>query len=485
MLIIVVALCINIKNRVSVYVNVSKEDNIANNSIKEESQNSKRDDNEKEKIETEDNMNKEAFKTSVQDGQGILTPNVNKEQITSSYWTSIYDDNEILLTKDQIDKVNSYIVDNVDTVYDLSKYPDSIKGSHLLAMINEYKLPNKTMYDYKGASLTKDFYNSISENTNKSSIKEDNKVGWGITVKKSSIRSFPTDVSVYSSSSNQTLDRFQETGINPCEIVIILHESTDKDWYFVQSYNYRGWIKSSDVAISENKDTVINYMNSNKFIIVTAANLKLNYDNLEFEFMMGSKIPLAEKSNASSDYLVKLPIKNSEGKLEFIEKKIANTIDVHLGYLPYTAYNVITEAFKFQGYPYDWGDKFSGRDCSSFTSSVYRTFGIYLPRNTDEQEISSNNFIKFTSGQSYNERIKILENLKPGALFFMPDHTMMYLGKVGDKHYMIHAFLGYGINSNGTIKFQSVYQVAVTTVDLLNSKGIPYINEFTSVIQFK
>lgn len=67
----------------------------------------------------------------------------------------------------------------------------------------------------------------------------------------------------------------------------------------------------------------------------------------------------------------------------------------------------------------------------------------------------------------------------------MPDHTMMYLGKVGDKHYMIHAFLGYGINSNGTIKFQSVYQVAVTTVDLLNSKGIPYINEFTSVIQFK
>lgn len=491
MLIITVALCININNRVTAYVSANKQDHTANNTSKEYSEHTIMDDSGNQKLEEDenskkdDNINKEVFKTAAQDGNGILTPNVNNEQITSNYWTSIYNDNEILLTKDQIDKINTYIIDNVDTVYDLSKYPDSIKGSDLLKMINEYKLPNKTMYNYKGAPLTTDFYNKLSESINKSDIKEDNKIRWGITVNKSSIRSFPTETSVYSSSSEQKLDRFQETGINPCEAVIILHESKDKDWYFVQSYNYRGWIQSSDVAISEDKDTVFNYINSREFIIVTVANLKLSYNNIVTDFMMGSKIPLAEKSNSSSHYLIKLPRKNAEGKLEFIEEKLANTMDVHLGYLPYTSYNVITEAFKFQGFPYDWGDKYSGRDCSSFTSSIYKTFGIYLPRNTDEQEISFADLIKFSNGQSYAKRIETIESLQPGALFFMPGHTMMYLGKSDDKHYMIHAFLGYGVKNNKSIKFQPVYQVAVTTVDLLNSKGIPYVNEFTSVIEFK
>jgi cell wall-associated NlpC family hydrolase len=183
--------------------------------------------------------------------------------------------------------------------------------------------------------------------------------------------------------------------------------------------------------------------------------------------------------------LLKLPIRNAEGKLEFIEEKIGKSMNVHLGYLPYTTYNIITQAFKFQGFPYDWGDKYSGRDCSSFTSSIYRSFGIYLPRNTDQQEISSDNIIKFTAGQSFDQRIETIDRLNPGALFFMPGHTMMYLGKSGDKHYMIHAFLGYGIKNNNTINLQPVYQVAVTTVDLLNSKGIPYLNEFTSVIEFQ
>jgi len=495
LLIITVALCINIKNRVTVYVSASQEINNANNSTRnsentitenKENESSKENNNfQNNNLEEDVNTNKEAFKTLAQDGKGILTPNVTKDQITSNYWTSIYNDNEILLTQDQINKINTYIIDNVDTVYDLSKYPDSISGSDLLKLINEYKLPSKTMYNYKGDPLTKDFYNKINENINKASIKEDNKVQWGITVKKSSIRSFPTEVAAYNSSSNQKLDRFQETGINPCEAVAVLHVSADKNWCFVQSYNYRGWIHSSAVALSEDKDTVFNYINSNEFLIVTAAILKINYNNDEINFMMGSKIPLAESNNNSTHYLVKLPIKNAEGKLEFIEEKIANTIDVHLGYLPYTTYNVITEAFKFQGFPYDWGDKYSGRDCSSFTSSVYRTFGIYLPRNTDEQEISAADVIRFTAGESYAQRIEAIEKLSPGSLFFMPDHTMMYLGKSGDKHYMIHAFLGYGVKNNDGIKFQPVYQVAVTTVDLLNSKGNPYVNEFTSMIQFK
>lgn len=480
-----VVLGIKIKNRITVYVSAGKEDNKTNKSVKDDPKHTIIDDNKNEDLEKDDSISKEVFKTFAQDGKGVQTPNVTTAQITSNYWTSIYENNEILLTKEEIDKINSYIIDNVDTVYDLSRYPESIKASDLLEMINEYKFPSKTMYNYNGTPLTKDFYNKIDENINKSSIKEDNKIRWAITVKKSSIRSFPTDLSVYSSSSNQKLDRFQETGINPCQPVIILHENANKDWYFVQSYNYRGWIHSSALAISEDKERFLNYVNSNDFIIVTAANLKVKSNNHEFEFMMGSKIPLAEKNNNSPDYLLKLPIRNAEGKLEFIEEKIGKSMNVHLGYLPYTTYNIITQAFKFQGFPYDWGDKYSGRDCSSFTSSIYRSFGIYLPRNTDQQEISSDNIIKFTAGQSFDQRIKTIDRLNPGALFFMPGHTMMYLGKSGDKHYMIHAFLGYGIKNNNTINFQPVYQVAVTTVDLLNSKGIPYLNEFTSVIEFQ
>ena len=51
---------------------------------------------------------------------------------------------------------------------------------------------------------------------NKASIKEDNKVQWGITAKNPPLEVFSQQIVVANnSSSNQKLDRFQETGINP------------------------------------------------------------------------------------------------------------------------------------------------------------------------------------------------------------------------------------------------------------------------------
>ena len=61
-------------------------------------------------LEEDVNTNKEAFKTFAQDGKArnSYLYCVTKDQITSNYWTSIYNDNEILRTQDQINK-NQYL----------------------------------------------------------------------------------------------------------------------------------------------------------------------------------------------------------------------------------------------------------------------------------------------------------------------------------------------------------------------------------------
>lgn len=66
----------------------------------------------------------------------------------------------------------------------------------------------------------------------------------------------------------------------------------------------------------------------------------------------------------------------------------------------------------------------------------------------------------------------------------MPGHTMLYLGQSGGKAYMIHAFTQYGEKQGSSIKAVDVYQVAVTPVDILTTGGVPFIQKFTTLLQF-
>lgn len=78
--------------------------------------------------------------------------------------------------------------------------------------------------------------------------------------------------------------------------------------------------------------------------------------------------------------------------------------------------NVADYALQFIGNPYVWGGTSltSGADCSGFVQSVYRHFGVSIPRTSAEQA-------------GYG-RVIAYEEMEPGDLVCYPGHVAMYIG---------------------------------------------------------
>lgn len=78
-----------------------------------------------------------------------------------------------------------------------------------------------------------------------------------------------------------------------------------------------------------------------------------------------------------------------------------------------------------------------------------------------------------------------MDKLKPGATIFMQGHVMMYLGKYKGAHYIVHSFSQYGVKNGSTYEPRTALLVAISTVDLVTTSGIPFIKEFTSAVHYK
>ena len=83
-----------------------------------------------------------------------------------------------------------------------------------------------------------------------------------------------------------------------------------------------------------------------------------------------------------------LPQADKNHRLVIRKTLISVSENLHHGFLPYTRNNLIQQAFRFLGDEYGWGGQNNSVDCSSFTQDVYRSFGIVIPRDADQQELT-------------------------------------------------------------------------------------------------
>lgn len=400
---------------------------------------------------------------------GLITPGVRAEMLGPGFWIArTVKAREVIMSWRQIEEFNREVIRQVEAVCDLRGYKECLGRDELTAYINSYPLPDKILYDARGREVTGSFYSLIAGNRNIGRIKAKNPVKWGIAVKKTALRSFPAAAGVYDTRDNIEIDRFQETGVRACEPLLILHRSKDKRWCFVQTGTYRGWVRAGDIAAAANKEELI-YLDAPGFLVVTG--------NWAGEYDMGTRLPVVD--TRPEDYIVKIPVRAGNGGLLVKNAVISKVEDVSWGYLSYTRENILKQAFKLLGDRYDWGNKFKGRDCSSFIQAVYKSFGFNLPRNAGEQERGPGRVCRFGAGDSIAARNAVLDWVKPGAALYMPGHVMMYLGRVAGEHYVIHAFTGYGD------PFVPVFQAAVTSTLLPAAAGGTFLEKLTSVLQFE
>lgn len=424
-------------------------------------------------------------------------PKVSEEMMKADFWINNTEDpDKIIMDGKSIEKYNKVIEEKESAIVDLEKYDESFKKDELTKLILNISSPASTpRYDAEGKQATEAYYNNLKGNLNLNALEEINKVKYGITVKRTIMKAYPTYDVLFKEGDNYEFDRLMETAVYPLEPLVILSYSKDNKWVFAQMYNYLAWIPAEDVAITT-KEQLFDYINTKDFIVTTGkraftVNNPLNSQISELKFDMGVRIPLATQDeigdevygqNPTGNYVVKLPTRNNNGKMVLGLALISKSEDVSLGYISYTKRNILNQAFKLLGERYGWGGMFNGRDCSAFIMDIYRTMGFKLPRNTGEQaEIDVAKDFNMPKEMKLDEREKMFDGMNTGAALYMPGHAMLYLGKYNGEHYMIHDFSGfYNKDQNGKYKYYRSRQIMVTPVTIIsNEDGTTYLEEMT------
>lgn len=350
-----------------------------------------------------------------------------------NYWLLMlskkYNIEDILMSYDEIQEYNKKVVSdyNKTLCVDLNELKNIISDNELKQLINQYTNINKyNVYnDQTNKIISNTEKQSILDNRNINNISKENIVRFGIVTDFAWMRSYPTNFY----SNDYTMDRFQETSLNVGEGVAIYHQSLDNNWYYVQAMNYNGWVEKKYIAeCSQNE--MNDFLNVKDKVVVISNYVTINNKNVR----MGQSFPLISEDDAYFE--ISFPIRSEEGLLQFKNIKVNKDENYNKGYLDYTYENIFKQGFKLLGINYSWGDKeVEGRDCSSNTGSIYKSFGFMLPRNTTEQ-MSVPSYGDQLNG--INDKI-IKENYKPGTLIYTSSHVMMYIGENDSgEAYLLH-----------------------------------------------
>lgn len=196
-------------------------------------------------------------------------------------------------------------------------------------------------------------------------------IRFALTIGYAKQKTLPTDVPLISSLETVDLNRLATTDLNFCSPVAVLYSSKDNLWCYAISEVYTGWIKAENLVFSSKK-AISDYINHKNIAVVTSRFADLYKDVSLSQFYDSVKMgTVLHISKIQNDIIqVKIPVKSSDEKLKFTHCYIQKT-NVSLGFLPYTQRNVITQAFKQIGTPYDWGNNYWYSDRYSFIKQVF------------------------------------------------------------------------------------------------------------------
>ena len=413
-------------------------------------------------------------------GSSLQAHAVSKRMEDPLFWISkIKDPDRLLLTPSEIQKMNGENLKKDDLL--LSKVKDMKEEwtrEEILAFLKEdwegFGKSEQVRYGKQGIPLDDSFWNALKENINQEALKEKNRLFFGLTIKRTDIRVFPTEELSMNTPANYDFDLFQHSAIAPGSLVGTYHFSRHNLWAYVQTSFIRGWIRTKDLAISNNRSEAVVEEGVNKPLVITGNFVKVFADPLfqqpAFSAQMGTTFHILHLPNRAKTskphYTISIPFREADGRLIFRNGYIPANDDVHYGFLPYTQKNLAQQAFKMLHQPYGWGEMSGGRDCSRFIMDLFNTFGILMPRNSNFQA-KMGIPLGALEGKTIEEKEKILDRAVPLAtLLRMPGHIMFYLGKHEGKHYAIHSIWGIQKGGKSDPSYQKIGKVAVTDLNL-------------------
>jgi hypothetical protein len=383
-------------------------------------------------------------------------PNIPPEMEKPEFWIKkTKNPTHLILTPAQIHKMNEVNLKRQELLLcRIGDLKEDWTKEEILSFLKEdwenFGRTEEVRYGKSGIPLGEIFWNELRNNLNQESVKDRNRMLFGLILKRTDIRVFPTDECSLSAPQHDEFDLFQHSSISPGSPVGIYHFTKEKEWVYVQTPFIRGWVRTHDLAIAREKGQVADYEGAGDRLMVTGNFFTVFADpslrQPVFLVQMGDSFPLVslphENKTTEAFYIIHIPARGDNGWLTFRKGYVRAGEDVHQGFPPYTQENVALQAFKMLNHPYGWGDMLGGRDCSRFILDLFRTFGILMPRNSKEQAMVGIDLGR-VEGQSIKEKSEILKQAIPLATTLrLPGHIMLYLGKDRGKHYVIHSLSG-------------------------------------------
>lgn len=397
--------------------------------------------------------------------------------VTADYWIENNSEGDTVILGDKgIERLNAEIRKVSPTVVDLENYPTTIKKRALKLKLNNFEALDEDLY-LRGNRVSENYKGILRKLVNAAAITDDVQVRYAVVVRRSNLRNLPTGEGLFYFAADKDFDALQETALDPCDPVVVLHTSDNGQFHYVQTINYSGWVSTYDIAFTD-RETWLKYVAPEKFVVVVGKSVKLKTWEETVEYQQGSRIPLSSVDEKA--YVLYVAGRDKNGNLDKVKVKIAKNAALNEGYLPYTSNNILRSAFKFYGEQYGWGGLKNSVDCSSLMYNAYRTVGIYLPRNADEQEASAGLHIELSKMDDATKLVTI-QDLIPGTGLYMNNHCMMYLGKSNGVPFVLHA-LGSYYSEGKTVR---IMRIVVSDLTLNRHTGNTMLTDLTRAIEFK
>ncbi|MCW8092946.1 C40 family peptidase [Alteromonas sp. ASW11-130] len=386
-------------------------------------------------------------------------PGIQAKHLNAQYWINKHAaPDKHIMDKAAIISFNQKMLRENPYVNDPLAYPDSLSGDKLKAMIKQTSPRSSYPRFYpSGEAVTDEDWTKFIATLNNKAIAEFNPVTFGIAIKRSAMRTFPTNQRILNDGMDIDIDRFQESAVFPGEPVAILHSSADNKWWLVRNYNYTAWVEKTAIAKAD-RAKIRAFTKATKRLIVTGAKVFTTFvpdkPDISNQLLdMGVSLPLLSHKNFDNElysqntaysHIVEFPTRDANGELVLKPALIAMARDVSTDYLAFTPTNLLQQAFKFLGERYGWGHDYNSRDCTGFLGDVFKTFGLIMPRNSSQQGKSDYaHFLRFAEGLAETEdTTALLSSLTLGDIIYLPGHVTLVIGNENGEPFMIHDVKG-------------------------------------------
>lgn len=299
----------------------------------------------------------------------------------------------------------------------------------------------KNIYGENRRKLTISFMQKLIKNANFK--KYNTLIRKGITIRNTSLKVFPTNKIIFKdfqeAGEGYPFDYNQNSLLFGNHPILISHFSQDRAWVFVESEVAAGWLSIKDIAYVDDK--FIERFKRNGFITTLERDIPI-YDKSTNNFIFYAKLattfPL--KKELKYYYLAYTTVKDNNFNARFVTIKLDKKISAKRP-LKFNKENLFYLK-NFLGEKYGYGGFDNNRDCSSMMRDYFGLFGIWIPRNSRSQTFYSKYIDIQNKGMIEKEKFIIKNAIPFETTLYIKGHTMLYVGNIKDRAYVLHSIWG-------------------------------------------